>query len=332
MLFFALCLGLLALAASAMFSGSEIGFYRVPRIRLKLEALGGDRTSRRFLWLANNPSFFVATVLVGNNIANNLISLAAVMAVQTLFPQSQGILMEIGSTLLLAPFLFVYGELFPKYVFLNAPSRFLRLVSPVLMFCFLLFLPLTTLLWLLNRLMAKILNRPREPVRMSLARADLGDTFAEGREAGVLTEPQRRLADGVFVAGNRKVRDLAVPLSRFPHLRREADIEAALRKMRESRLSELPVFEGDTPIGYVRGIDLELLRRAARPEETPALPVRDFVEIVDDYSPLAAMALLQSTREPLGCVVDQKRNLCIGLLYADRLRDILLGESLADSG
>ena len=63
---------LVGLALSAFFSGSETGFYRMTRLRLVMEASAGDAISRAMLWLANRPSLFVATTLVGNNLANYL--------------------------------------------------------------------------------------------------------------------------------------------------------------------------------------------------------------------------------------------------------------------
>ena len=59
---------------SAYFSGTETGFYRASRIRLLLDGLGGDMFAQMLLRLTNNPTLFVATTLVGNNLANFLVS------------------------------------------------------------------------------------------------------------------------------------------------------------------------------------------------------------------------------------------------------------------
>ncbi|MDE0818943.1 MAG: DUF21 domain-containing protein, partial [Pirellulaceae bacterium] len=76
-----LCIGILS---SAFFSGIETGFYRVTRVRLVLDGRDGDWISRSLLWFTNNPSIFVATTLVGNNIANYLTSFAIVLASQVM--------------------------------------------------------------------------------------------------------------------------------------------------------------------------------------------------------------------------------------------------------
>ena len=46
---------------SAFFSGSETGFYRVAKLRLRLDAGDGHPVARGLLFLTNNPGLFVAT-------------------------------------------------------------------------------------------------------------------------------------------------------------------------------------------------------------------------------------------------------------------------------
>ena len=51
-------------ALEGLFSGCETGFYRVSRMRLMIDAVGGSRIARGLLWLTANPSLFVATTQV----------------------------------------------------------------------------------------------------------------------------------------------------------------------------------------------------------------------------------------------------------------------------
>ena len=69
---------LVGLMLSAFFSGSETGLYRVSRTRLVLDGLSGSFAGRGLVWMINHPAIFVATTLVGNNLANYLTSLAIV--------------------------------------------------------------------------------------------------------------------------------------------------------------------------------------------------------------------------------------------------------------
>ena len=78
-------LGLFAagLALSAFFSGAETGFYRVQRLRLVLDGMSGNWLASGLLALANRPSLYVATTLIGNNVANYMTSLAIVLSVNS---------------------------------------------------------------------------------------------------------------------------------------------------------------------------------------------------------------------------------------------------------
>ena len=99
MIYAAVGLASVGLLLSAFFSGSETGFYRATRLRLVLDALGGDRIARALVWLGNRPMLFVATILVGNNLANYLTSLAVVIAVSFSPMISNAVLSLIGLTL-----------------------------------------------------------------------------------------------------------------------------------------------------------------------------------------------------------------------------------------
>ena len=79
----AFALFLLGLRLSAFFSGAETGFYRVSFLRLSIDAHAGDRIAKRILWFAQHPSYFVATTLIGNNIANYLTTSAISLAIVT---------------------------------------------------------------------------------------------------------------------------------------------------------------------------------------------------------------------------------------------------------
>ena len=179
MIWIALGLGICGLFLSAFFSGSETGFYRATRLRLVLDAMAGDRIARGLLFLTNHPALFVATALVGNSVANYLISLAAVIAMGRVFPQVPEAA-EIIASIVLAPIVLVYGELLPKNLFLQAPNRLLRRGGALFLFFVALFFPLAGLLWLLGRLLAR-------------ADANFARTDPAGiGPAGVAADPGRR--------------------------------------------------------------------------------------------------------------------------------------------
>ena len=335
-IFVALFLGITSLILGAAFSGTETAFYRVSKLRLKLDALGGDTTAKRFHWFANNPSFFIATLLVGNNTTTYGASAAMVLFVGCVFPYSEGISVELASTLILTPILFVWGEMFPKCLGLTIPNRVLRFFSPVILIACWLFLPLTIMLWGINKFLAFILKKPDDAISLSLGRRELSGVLTEGKETGLLSDTQRRLAEGIFNCSDRLIKDYALPQQQLPTITTVLKPEYVLDIARRGRHLALPVYEADVahddlPIGYVRIIDLEIAVRHQLDEQSrqllqllqTELPLRSLVELSAKHSLLTGLILLQTMQSSFGCVVDEDRR-CLGLVSADQLTEVLL--------
>jgi len=315
----ALGLAAVGLALSALFSGSETGFYRATRIRLVLDALGGDPVSRWLAWLTNHPSLFIATTLVGNNLANYLASLAIVMGTKAVF-QGDGHAAELIAPLLLAPVLFVYGELLPKHLFLGAPNPLLRLTGPLFLVFVPLFLPVSALLWAMNWVLARLVGESPETVRLTVARRELRRTLEEGHEAGILHRAQRVLAQGIFAVANKPAADYVTPLSEVARARSDMTKQQVRLLAQRLRLPIVPVERagpGGHLIGYVRVIDLGM-------DSSDELgPVHPLLEIPAHSTLLDAVMRMQAGAEPIAQVVDSAGR-PLGILTAERLREPLL--------
>jgi putative hemolysin len=316
----AMVVGLAAvgLFLSAFFSGSETGFYRVSRVRLVLDALGGDKIARALVWLTNQASLFVATTLVGANLGEYLVSLATVMGVQMISGPGSHVA-ELLVPVLLAPVLFVYGELVPKNLFLKAPNRLLRVGGPLFMVFVVLFLPISAVLWGLNRILARIMRESPERLRLTLARRELEQVLDEGREAGILHASQQRLARGIFALANQPVGLAATPLGDVPRARADMTKEEILGLARRCRVAEVPIEGPDADkelTCYLRVIDLGLDPSDRLPSPRPLLSIPE----TDTH--VAALVRMENAGESIARVVDsQGRGL--GLVTAKRLREPL---------
>ena len=341
---FALFLGIASLVLGGAFAGTETAFYRVSKLRLKLDALGGDVVAKWFLWLANNPGFFIATLLVGSNVTTYGASVAMVLFIGCVLPHAAGIYAELAATLILTPILFVWGEMFPKNLGLNAPDRMLRFFSPVIAISCWLFLPFTLFLWGINKIVAVIMGESGETITKSLGRRELSGILIEGQDIGILSDTQRQLAEGIFNCSDRLIKDYTLPQSQLLTITMAMKPEHVLNIARQCNSLTLPVYEpdalpenGDLPVGYVRTIDLEIAVRHQLNEQSrqlsqllqTELPLHSMVELSARHSLLTGLILLQTMRSFFGCVVDEHRR-CLGFVTADQLRDVLLGK--ADNG
>lgn len=318
MLAIALFVGATALAA--FFSGSETGFYRMTRLRLVMEAMTGDRVSRIMLWLANQPTLFVATTLVGTNIAHELASLAIVMGVEALAPGG-GASAEFVATLLLAPVLFIAGDLMPKNLFFLAPNRLMRRCAPALVASTVLFAPITILLWLLGLVLRLIARDGGQDIRLGLARRELNEMLVEGHESGLLRPVQRTLAQTMLAVAAQPIRNFAAPAGRVVRATTTMSRSEIIRIAQRHRRNLLPMEDPHDRrrlVGYVRTIDLAL---DAADEPPNPLPL---VELSESESFLSALGKLGVARDVLGHVTSATGK-TVGFVSAADLRAVLLG-------
>jgi CBS domain containing-hemolysin-like protein len=315
MIWIAVILGLAGVFLSAFFSGSETGFYRATRIRLVLDALEGDWISRALVWLTNQPTLFIATALVGTNLANYLVSMATVIGTEALFG-SHGFWAELLVPLIVAPPLFIYGELLPKNLYLHSPNRLLRMSGPLFLGCTVLLLPISILLWGVNEVLSRFISETPEKVQLAIARRELRRLLEEGHETGVLHPAQRLLARGIFTVARQPVTNFLTPLSDVGRARVDMTKEEILGMARRLRLVAVPIESvGTQPrlIGYVRVIDLAL-----NPSPEVA-PLRRLVEIPSTDTHLDALMRMHRAKESLAQVIDGAGR-TLGLLTAARLR------------
>jgi putative hemolysin len=320
MIWLAILLFVLGIAMSAIFSGSETGFYRASRIRLVLDALEGDPISRALVVLVNYPSLFLATSLVGTNLAHYTISLSTVLGMEAILVES-GHWGELIASLVLTPVVFVYGDLVPKNLFLHAPNRLLRVIGPVYLLFVVLFLPVAGVLWAVDRLLSRLGRTTPQRVRLVIARRELRRVMEEGHEEGILHPAQQELAQGIFTLAKEPVAKYLIPLAVVSRARSDMSKDDVLRLARRLQLVAVPVEEASSQrrlLGYLRVAELKI-----HPGEDLS-PMRPLVEIPQTDTYINALTKLHAARESMAVVVDAQGK-TLGLLTAQRLRQPLFG-------
>lgn len=319
----ALLLFVVGVFLSAFFSGSETGFYRATRVRLTMDAMSGDVTARGLLWLTNNPALFVATTLIGNNLANYLTSLAIVLGSARFFGDSEWV--AVIAPIVFSPFVFVYGELLPKNLFFQAPNRLLSLGGPLFLFFCILFLPVSAVLWLLGRVLSYVLGESPERLQLSLARKELQRVFDEGHQVGILRPAQRQLAQVMLSMAQQPVGRFSTAVSRFATVKLGSAKREAFRLARRQGTPTILVTEtnGRRVVGYVNVLDLRL-------ETGDAVEnVRELIEIPATESPITALMRLQGSEQSLARLVSEEGR-TTGLLNTEVLLQLLLRDVSPD--
>ena len=307
---------------SAFFSGSETSFYRASRVRVVIAGLYGDRISQYLLKLINNPTLFVATTLIGNNVANYLTSLAIVLITQSATNSSAA---EMLAPILMSPLLFVYGELLPKNLCYQAPNFMLRLAAPMFLLFTCIFAPVAAVLWGMGRLLKQLLGESPEKVRLILARKEVQQVLEDGLEAGILHPTQRHLSQSFFLVASKRVDEFSTPRSEVKSISIKSTRSEALKFARNKRYSDIVLFDGarNNYVGYVRTVDLLLSKTDAAPRDL----IRKFVDVKSNELFGETIMQMQSERETVRRVAGRAGE-TVGLLFIDQLTDPLLNGPL----
>ncbi len=201
------------IALSAFFSGSETGFYRLSRFRLRL----GVEQKRPFyptlFNLIRDGQSLVIALLIGNNLTNYLLtSLVTLMLYRHLSDQH---LAEIYTTVIMTPFIFVFGEMIPKILFYHWADMLIPRLTWLLWSAYRLFTligAVSALRWF-SDLLTSLLHLKADTAAAvdATQRHQVAQIIHETREEGLLSEVQRTMIERLLQIPTLLVTQLMVP-------------------------------------------------------------------------------------------------------------------------
>lgn len=307
-----LLLFLVAVAASALFSGMETGLYTTSRLRMYLDQEAGSPAAAHARALLSDMPTLLTVLLVANNLAN----WAASYATQLLLVEWDVGAREVVGTLGVSAVLFLLAESLPKSAFRRGRERLLYPVMPLLVVVHrVLRVPTWPLTWFSRRLSAALRHRSGEETRPQGVREAM---LNSGAAEGLLTGFQERVARGVLAMRSRLATQEALPLGAFAIARLGRpglDVPPGHRDQR------VLVLEADG--GVMGWVPMAMLRErdGFRP------PRRDEVRRVTHVE--ASLRLdrvyvaLDRSQSPFAVVMDSGR--VLGVIEANRLRERVIG-------
>lgn len=331
---------------SALYSGSEIGFYRVSSVQVDLDAKGGSRRAALMRWLLQSESALLVTILIGNNLALELSTHVGEALLEETFGLTDPGALALAVTLALTPLVFLFGEALPKDLFRQRPHALTGLGAPLIALSRIVFWPLERVLRIVTLFLERALGLGSEVVapRAAGKEAVLG-FLAEGRRHGVLSESAEKLASNALRLRGVAVEQAMVPWESAEVLHQGADGAELFERLLTAHHSRLPVVEAsadpagplspDQVIGYVH--QLEVLhdwsgdRGAALPDALARIrPVPRFAK---DVSVERALGEFHASGRRIALVVEEAQGeggkgleRVLGLVSVNDLLDRISGE------
>jgi putative hemolysin len=309
-----------------MYSGLEIGCYRLNEVRLRLEAERRGGWWRRLLELTRRRDRLICILLIGNSVADYVATVAAtVLLTGAGFSTGKA---ETYDILLLAPALFVFGEMIPKSLFQARPDALTvrwtwlleasRIVFTYMGLVGAVQWATNGILWLFGHRgeTAEVLA-PRERIR-----AILMDHAA----SGLLSPIQYEVAHNVMNIRAVRTRQAMTPIAQAAMIDETADraiVEEAAAGNEFARLLVHAPGDRRRIVGFINVVEvllneelIEGLRRFIHP----------VVHLDADRFVSASLVTMREARCPLGVVYDG-RGRPVGIVTLKDLAEEIVGEA-----
>jgi putative hemolysin len=288
----------ITLLFSAFFSGMEIAFVSVNRLKVELDREQGSFAARLVSKLLDRKKVFISAMLIGNNIAIVIYGIYAGDLITDLIVNKSSFLIESRiSSLLLKTFIsaiivLVTAEFLPKAFFGLKPNKWLNIFSLPLTVIYYLLYPLAKFIsWLSKTLISVVVKGDMTSEEIAFGNIDLNYYLSEFR-----LEEQQILQNALDFK-DLKARDCQIPRNELVTLNIEESIETLRQQFIDTGLSKVLIYREtvDNIIGYVHSSELfnkpESIKTVIRP-----------VSIVPEAMP---------ANEVLEQLIKQKRNLAV---------------------
>jgi CBS domain containing-hemolysin-like protein len=253
---------------SAFFSGMEIAFLSSNKLRIEIDRKQKKVFAGIVSFFIKHPSRFIATMLVGNNIALVIYGITFAMLLEEPIRNVLGANAEAAvllvQTVISTLIILLTAEFLPKTLFRINPNNSLRLMSvPIMLFYGILF-PVTILTIGISNFTMKYLLRVNtdadtgEPV---FGKVDLDhfltavkqEQSTGGEETGDL-----KIFKNALEFSGLKVRECMIPRAEVIALEVESPINELAERFIETGLSRILIYKDtiDNVIGYVNSKDL----------------------------------------------------------------------------
>lgn len=247
---------------SAFFSGMEIAFVSANKLRLELDKQQNFFSAKILSLFTKNSGQYIATMLVGNNIALVIYGIAFAELLDPFFhkfiPNDSLILLfqTISSTLIIL----VTAEFLPKTLFRINPNTFLRFFSIPLAFFFFFFYPLTKLTMGISKVLLNTLFKSsydKNAKKTVFNRIDLNHFVNESDEDQQHREHELenevKLFRNALDFSKVKLREVMVPRTEMEIMDINSEMDELIQKFIETGYSRILFYQDniDNIIGYI---------------------------------------------------------------------------------
>ncbi|WP_300812026.1 hemolysin family protein [uncultured Bacteroides sp.] len=256
---------LITMLFSAFFSGMEIAFVSVDKLRFEMDRKPG-LTSTILSYFFRNPNNFISTMLVGNNIALVIygIFMAEIIEDHLLAGLIENdFVMLLVQTVISTLVILFTGEFLPKTLFKIDPNLALRIFAVPLFVCYVVLFPISKLASGLSYIFLLLfgVKATKEAQAKAFGKVDL-DYFVqssiENAESEDELDTEVKIFQNALDFSNVRIRDCMVPRTEVVAVDTNTSLDELRNLFVESGISKIIVYEDniDNVVGYIHSSEM----------------------------------------------------------------------------
>ena len=245
----------LCLLGSAFFSGTEIAYTSLNKLKIKQEEDNLSAASKLVRYIYNHYDRALSTLLIGNNLVNiAATSLATVLAVRLATQMAGKITDEQASTIVtvvMTVIILIVGEITPKMIARRCSDTIARVSAWPLMILMVLLFPAVIVTTGIVNLFSKLWT-PKEGRKVTITEEEFENILDTVEDEGVIDENETELLQSALEFSDMDAWDILTPRVDVIGFEVNDSLEEILRIINETQFSRYPVYE--RTIDHVVGI------------------------------------------------------------------------------
>lgn len=253
---------LLSLSLSGFFSGMEIAFISANKLKIELDLKSESLFSKYLSNVFKSPSRFIATMLVGNNIALVVYGISMSQLLEPYFAKfiSSSVVLLLIQTVISTLVILVTAEFLPKVIFRIHSNKLLKLLALPLVFFFYLLYPIVSFALSISKFFMNLMGVNLTEASPMFGKVDIEEYLSnyyidkDSQDHDVEVQILQNALDFSKV----KVRECMIHRTEIIGLDLSSSIVELKNKFISTKLSKIVIYNQniDQVIGYAHSYDL----------------------------------------------------------------------------
>lgn len=256
----------LCLLGSAFFSGTEIAYTSLNKLKLRQDGENPKGAAKLVHYIYNHYDRALSTLLIGNNLVNiAATSLATVLAIRLTATMAGRITDEQASsvvTVIMTVLILIFGEITPKMIARRCSDTIAKISAYPLLILMIILFPAVLITTGIVNVCSKLWT-PKEGRKITITEEELENILDTAEDEGVIDENETELLQSALEFSDMDAGDILTPRIDVVGFEVNDSIEEILRLINETQFSRYPIYERtiDHVVGilYVKHLLHELL-------------------------------------------------------------------------